>query len=176
MSQPYIGEIRMFGFARVPQGWFACNGALLPISQYDTLFSLIGTTYGGDGMTTFAVPDLRGRLPVHQGTGSGLGNYVLGQSAGSETVTLTVAQLPPHDHAMRATTAIATASTPGPGLMPAAVSGDAFYVDSPTGNNALAMAPQMVAGGGGSLPHDNLMPTLTVQYCIAVYGIYPSPN
>jgi len=176
MSTPYIGEIRMFGFGTrgAPNGWQACDGSLLPISEYDALFALIGTTYGGDGQTTFAVPDLRGRLPIHQGTGPGLSNYVLGQRAGTETVTILPTQMPAHTHTMVATTGASTALTPGTSLLPGAVAGDTFYVNTITGNNAAAMSPQMVGLAGGSQPHENCMPTLTVQFCIATQGIFPS--
>ena len=175
MSTPYIGEIRMFGFGRTPIGWQACDGSLLPISQYDALFALIGTTYGGDGQNTFAVPDLRGRLPIHQGLGAGLSNYVIGQMAGTENVTVLTNQMPAHTHVMVATTGASTAITPGPALLPGAVSGDTFYVNTVTGNNAAAMSDQMLTVSGGSQPHENCMPTLTVQYCMATEGIFPQP-
>lgn len=177
MSTPYIGEIRMFGFGTrgAPNGWQACDGSLLPISQYDALFALIGTTYGGDGQTTFAVPDLRGRVPIHQGTGPGLSNYVIGQRAGTETVTVLPTQMPAHTHTMVVTSGGSTATTPGTSLLPGSVSGDTFYVNTLTGNNPLAMLPQMLTASGGNQPHENCMPTLTVQYCIATQGIFPSP-
>ena len=176
MSTPYIGEIRMFGFGTrgAPNGWQACDGSLLPISEYDALFALVGTTYGGDGQTTFAVPDLRGRLPIHQGTGPGLSTYVIGQRAGTETVTIQSTQMPAHTHTMVATTAAATAVTPGTGLLPGTVSGDTFYTNTIAGNTAAQMSAQMVSLAGGSQPHENTMPTLTVQYCIATQGIFPS--
>ncbi len=176
MSTPYIGEIRMFGFGTrgAPNGWQACDGSLLPISEYDALFALIGTTDGGDGRTTFAVPDLRGRVPIHQGTGPGLSTYVIGQRAGTETVTVLQTQMPAHTHTLVATSGAATALTPGTSVLPGAVSGDNFYVNTITGNNAAAMSPQMVGMAGGSQPHENCMPTLTVQYCIATQGIFPS--
>lgn len=174
MSQPYIGEIRMFGFGRTPNGWQACDGSLLPIAQYDALFALIGTTYGGDGQTTFAMPDLRGRLPVHQGQGPGLGYYVIGQVAGTETVTLLPTQMPAHTHGMLATSAAATSLSPGNTLLPGAVSGDVFYATDLTGAIAAPMSAQSTTIAGGSQPHDNTMPTLTVQYCIAWAGIFPS--
>lgn len=173
MSTPYIGEIRMFGFGRTPIGWQACDGSLLPISLYETLFVLIGTTYGGDGQSTFAVPDLRGRLPIHQGQGSGLSDYVIGQMAGTENVTVLTTQMPAHTHVMVATTGASTAITPGPALLPGSVSGDTFYVNTVTGNTAAAMSDQMLTMSGGSQPHENCMPTLTVQYCIATEGIFP---
>lgn len=176
MSTPYIGEIRMFAFGTrgAPNGWQACDGGLLPISEYDALFALIGTTYGGDGQTTFAVPDLRGRLPVHQGTGPGLSTYVIGQRAGTESVTLLQTQLPAHTHTTVATTAAAASTVPGSTLLPGAVSGDSFYVNTTTGNTAVAMSATAVTNAGGSQPHENCMPTLTVQYCIAWAGIFPS--
>lgn len=176
MSTPYIGEIRMFGFGRTPNNWQACDGSLLPISQYDALFALIGTTYGGDGQTTFAVPDLRGRLPIHQGTGPGLSTYVIGQQAGTETVTVLPTQMPAHTHALVTTAAVATALTPGPTLLPGAVSGDSFYVSDVSGATAVPMSAQATSIAGGSQAHPNTMPTLTVQYCIATFGIFPSPQ
>lgn len=176
MSQPYIGEIRMFAFGSrgAPNGWQACDGSLLPISQYDALFALIGTTYGGDGQTTFAAPDLRGRVPIHQGSGPGLSNYVIGQRAGVENVTLIPIQMPAHSHSAVATTAAATSTVPGSTLLPGAVSGDSFYVNTTAGNTAVAMSAQAVTLAGGSQPHENCMPTLTVQYCMATFGIFPS--
>lgn len=176
MSQPYIGEIRMFGFGRTPNGWQACDGSLLSIAMYDTLFALIGTTYGGDGVSTFAVPDLRGRLPIHQGQGPGMSNYVIGERAGTESVTLIQGQIPQHTHTLLATSAASTATTPGAGLLPGAVSGDTFYVNTITGNSAAAMSAQMLSLAGGNQPHENCMPTLTVQFCISLFGIFPSQN
>lgn len=176
MSDPFLGEIRMFGFGRTPVGWQACDGTLLSIAQNDALFNLLGTIYGGDGVNTFAVPDLRGRLPIHQGQGQGLSTYVIGQIAGTENVTLTSGQIPAHSHTLQVTTAAATATTPGPALLPGTVSGDTFYVNTIVGNTAAAMESNMLANSGNSLPHENCMPTLTVQYCIATSGIYPSQN
>lgn len=176
MSTPYIGEIRMFGFGTrgAPNGWQGCDGSLLPISEYDALFALIGTTYGGDGQTTFGVPDLRGRLPIHQGTGPGLSTYVIGQKAGSETVTVLPTQMPAHTHTLVATSGAASSLTPGIALLPGAVSGDSFYVSDVTGATQVAMSAQSTSLAGGSQPHENTMPTLTVQYCIATQGIFPS--
>ncbi|MEA9566406.1 tail fiber protein [Xanthomonas sp. WHRI 8932A] len=172
MSTPFIGEIRMFGFGRTPQNWQACDGSLLQISDYETLYMLLGTAYGGNGTTTFAVPDLRGRVPIHQGQGPGLSNYVLAQRSGTETVTLIDLQMPAHTHTAQATTSAATATAPA-GLLPAAVSGSTFYVSDVNGATTLAMSAQSTSFSGGSQPHDNLMPTLTVQYCIATTGIFP---
>lgn len=174
MSQPYIGEIRMFGFNRAPNGWQPCNGSLLAISENDALFSLIGTTYGGDGQTTFGVPDLRGRLPVHQGQGPGLSNYVIGQAAGAESVTVLAPQMPAHSHTAFATSGAATTGTPGTSVVPGAVSGQTLYVTDTSGGTPFTLSAQSVSSAGGSQPHENCMPTLTVQYCIALFGIYPS--
>jgi microcystin-dependent protein len=176
MSTPYIGEIRMFGFGTrgAPNGWQACDGSLLPIAEFDALFALIGTTYGGDGQTTFAAPDLRGRLPIHQGTGPGLSTYVIGQKSGTETVTVLPTQMPAHTHTLAVTSAAATAVTPGASLLPGTVSGETFYASDITGATALPMTAQATSVAGGSQPHENCMPTLTVQYCIATQGIFPS--
>lgn len=176
MSTPYLGEIRMFSFGSrgAPNRWQSCDGSLLPISEYDALFALLGTTYGGDGQTTFGVPDLRGRLPIHQGTGPGLNTYVIGQQAGTETVTVLPTQMPAHTHALVTTAAVSTALTPGTGLLPGAVSGDSFYASDVSGATQVPMSAQSTSLAGGSQPHDNTMPTLTVQYCIATQGIFPS--
>lgn len=174
MSTPYIGEIRMFGFGRTPNNWQACDGSLLPISEYDALFALIGTTYGGDGQTTFGVPDLRGRLPIHQGTGPGLSTYIIGQKAGTETVTVLPTQMPAHTHTLVATTGAATTLTPGSTLLPGTVSGENFYVSDVSAATIVPMSAQSTSQAGGSQPHENCMPTLTVQYCIATFGIFPS--
>ncbi len=177
MSQPYVGEIRMFAFGNrgAPSGWQSCNGGLLPISEYVALFALLGTTYGGDGQTTFAVPDLRGRIPLHQGTGPGLGTYVIGQRAGVEAVTLIANQMPAHTHALLASSAAATTATPGATVVPGAIGGDTIYATDLTGATTAPMAAQSTTIAGGSQPHENTMPTLTVQYCIAWAGIYPAP-
>lgn len=164
MSDPYIGEIRMFGGNFAPEGWMFCNGQMLAISDYDTLFNLIGTTYGGDGQQNFALPNLQGRLPVHQGSG-----YNLAQSAGSETVTLTGNQIPSHTHPFNATGAGNLASPAG--ALPA--SGDTLYsATAPT----VAMNAQSIAPSGGGQPHDNMMPYLAASFIISLYGIYPSQN
>lgn len=174
MSTPYIGEIRMFGFARVPNGWFACDGSLQSIAEYDVLYTVIGTTYGGDGSTTFGVPDLRGRVPVHQGRRTGLSPYVMGQKAGSENVTLLQMQLPQHTPSLMATAALATTGAVGAAVVPAALSGETMYVTDIAGAIGATMAANAVVSPGGNQPHENEMPTLTVQFCIAWAGIYPS--
>ncbi|MET0616310.1 MAG: tail fiber protein [Luteibacter sp.] len=183
MSDQYIGEIRLFGFARVPEGWFACDGSLKPIAQYETLYVLLGTTYGGDGVNTFGVPDLRGQVPVHQGNGQGLTPRPIGSGGGTEQVTLTVAQLPAHTHTMSASTANATSGSPS-GLLPAAIvnntpptppPADQFYIN-PTTVQPVTMNSQTIQNQGGSQPHDNMMPTLTANFCISYIGIYPTQS
>ncbi|MFY2762817.1 phage tail protein [Arenimonas sp. MALMAid1274] len=176
MSTPYIGEIRMFGFSRVPTGWVPCDGRLLSIAEYEVLFVLIGTTYGGDGQNTFAVPDLRGRVPVHTGQGPGLSVYVLGQQAGTETVTLTAAQMPLHQHPASATSAAASTGTPGNSVVPGTVANQTMYATNLTGATPFTQSASAITPSGGSQPHENCMPTLTVQYCIAWAGIFPSQN
>ena len=176
MSVPFIGEIRLFGFNFAPVGWQACNGALLQISQNETLFALLGTTYGGDGQATFGVPDLRGRIPIHQGQGPGLSNYVIGQVAGAETVTLTAQQMPSHTHALGASTAAATTVAPSNTVVPGAISGDTMYAADLTGATAVAMSAQSTTTAGGAQPHDNTMPTLVANWCVASEGIFPSQN
>jgi microcystin-dependent protein len=176
MSTPYVGEIRLFGFPRIPTGWFACNGDLYAISDYEALYSLIGTTYGGNGTTNFAVPDLRGRLPVHQGTGGGLSPAVLGQSYGTETVTLLTTQIPTHNHMLLASQAAGSTSTPGTSLYFANVSPDVWYYTAQGAATAETMNPAVIGQTGNSLPHDNCMPTLTGSYCIAWAGVFPSQS
>ena len=176
MSTPYIGEIRMVGFTFPPAGWYACNGQLVAIAENEALFALIGTTYGGDGITTFGLPDLRGRVPIHQGQGPGLSTYFIGQMSGSETVTLTPNQIPAHTHQAYATTAAATTGTPGPTVLPGSVSGQTLYVTDTTGGAPFTLAPQSMTTAGGSQPHENRMPCLTVMFCIAGSGIFPSRN
>jgi microcystin-dependent protein len=164
MSQPYVGEIRMFGGNFAPVGWSFCNGSLQPIDQYTALFQLIGTTYGGDGQSTFGLPDLQGRLPFHQG-----GSFIIGQKAGTETVSLTTQQLPSHSHlAMCSNNGTAT-SNPGNALWLNWASNQ--YTDQPLTSTMLNGAMQPT---GGNQPHDNLMPFLTVNFIIALYGVYPS--
>ncbi|MGO1073263.1 phage tail protein [Lysobacter sp. CA199] len=174
MSNPYVGEIRLFGFGRTPQGWIPCDGRLLAISQYDVLFTLIGTTYGGDGISTFAVPGLSGRVPIHQGQGPGLSSYVTGQASGSESVTLITQQMPAHGHTLLATSQLATATQIGVGVELGALNGDAMYVTDTSGSSPLAMNPASLTPSGGNQPHSNLMPTLTAMFFIAAFGFFPS--
>jgi microcystin-dependent protein len=172
MSDQYVGEIRMFGGTFAIQGWSYCNGSLISISQNSTLYQLLGTTYGGDGVNTFALPDLQGRVPVHQGQGAGLQNYVLGQKAGAETVTLTVAQLPAHPHG-----AVGSASGAGIGNPAGATWGNSGITNNSFGPGPSANASMnngSTGMSGGSQPHDNMLPFLVVSFIIALYGIYPS--
>ena len=177
MSTPYVGEIRLFGFSRIPNGWFSCDGSLKSIAEYQVLFVLLGTTYGGDGVQTFAVPDLRGQLPLHQGTGQGLTQRVIGQSGGTENVTLIGNQMPTHTHAATVTSGNASTTTPGNQLQPAALTNsDTMYATDATGAASFALTNAAVGMQGGSLPHDNTMPTLTTSHCIAWAGIFPSQS
>ena len=172
MAQPYIGEIRMFAGNFAPAGWAFCNGQLLPISENETLFVVIGTTYGGDGQETFALPNLQSRIPVHNGTGSGLSSYQLGETGGTEQVTLTTNQIPIHTHAPLASDAGGTADSPGNNFWAASSLGKP-YVAGPPG---VQMNPQSISPTGGSQPHDNMMPFLCVTYIISLFGLYPSPT
>ena len=176
MSEPFVGEIRMFGFTRVPQGWLACDGSLQPISNYEVLFNLIGTTYGGDGQVTFAVPNLCGAVPVHQGRGQGLSPYVLGQSSGTENVTLLPTQIPGHNHPMTATTVTVGSTTVTNTQEFGTVAGETMYATDATGATMYLTSPLSTQAVGNTQPHDNEMPTLTVQFCIAWAGIYPQQS
>jgi microcystin-dependent protein len=169
---PYIAEIRMFAGNFAPLGWAFCNGQLLAISQNDALFSLIGTTYGGDGFTTFALPDLRGRAPVHMGQGPGLQNFVLGQQGGAEVVTLNVAQLPIHSHVAGASSANGSSDGPAGGV-PARNAAGAPQYGTPPNTNMAAAALQST---GGTQPHTNMQPCLAINFIICLEGIYPSQN
>jgi microcystin-dependent protein len=166
MSQPYVGEIRVFAGNFAPRGWALCNGQLLPISANAALFNLIGTTYGGDGQSTFALPDMRGRLPIHQG-----GGYAIGQSGGAETVTLSSQQYPAHAHALYASNDSADAASPQ-GNLPAATLNTLAYIQIPEFTPMAAQAIGTYAGG--NQPHDNFQPYLSMNFIIALSGIYPS--
>jgi len=164
MSSPYVGEIRMFGGNFAPAGWAFCDGSLLAISEYDTLFNLIGTTYGGDGQSTFAVPNLQSRVPVHMGTG-----FSLAETGGTETVTLTSSQIPSHTHAATGLSTTGNASSPS-GAIWAASALNQFASAVPN----IAMSPSALGSTGGSQPHDNMSPYLVVNFIISLYGIFPS--
>lgn len=174
MSSPYIGEIRMFGGNFAPVGWAFCNGALIPISENDTLFLLIGTTYGGDGQNTFALPDLQGRLPMHMGQGAGLSPRTIGEQDGVEMVTLTTNQIPTHSHAPLSVSGNGNQATPQNGVW-AGVTSSIYTSNAPDlVNNAFNNT--LGGSGGGSQPHDNMMPYLTISFIISLFGIYPSPT
>ncbi|MGO4109344.1 phage tail protein [Paenibacillus sp. YAF4_2] len=171
MSDQYVGEIRMFGGTFAPVGWAFCNGQLLSISENDVLFSLIGTTYGGDGQLTFALPDLQGRLPVHAGRSSSGTTYIIGQKAGQENVTLTNNQLPAHTHFANSSNLAGTTNSPE----------NAFWATSSKNQYSDALPdtqlnPAVIGATGGSQPHDNLMPYTALSFIIALNGIWPSQN
>lgn len=172
MAQPYVGEVRMFGGNFAPAGWMFCEGQLLPISENETLFQLIGTTYGGDGQSTFALPDMRGRVPVHMGTGSGLSTYVLAETFGAETVTITQNTLASHSHTLLAYNAVANSPNPGNNLLGLSSQASMFFSDPPSA----AMDSSIVSAVGGNQPHDNFMPYLCVSFIISLFGIFPSPT
>ena len=167
MAQPYVGEIRMFAGNFAPAGWMFCEGQTLAISENETLFQLIGTTYGGDGETTFKLPDLRGRIPLHQGNG-----FTLAEAAGVETVTLTTPQIPVHNHAFLVNTAGGQSSSPTNNLRAASPSLDLYREAAPT----VALAATTVGPVGGSQPHTNFQPYLCIDFIISLFGIFPSPT
>lgn len=167
MSDPFVAEIRMFGFNFAPTGWAQCNGQLLPISQNTALFSLLGTFYGGDGKSTFALPDLQGSVPLHQGQGQGLSQYFLGQQGGTESVTLIDSEIPVHTHSFSASEELVNENNVTANFFGA---GETRYA-APA--NIVQMAPQALSPAGGSLPHNNMMNYLVVNFCIALQGIFP---
>jgi len=167
MAQPYVGEIRMFAGNFAPAGWMFCSGQLLPISQNETLFQLIGTTYGGDGQSTFALPDLQGRLPIHQGSG-----FTLAQTGGVESVTLTVQQIPAHTHTFQASANNASVANAGGNVL-AQTPTFTPYIALPANS---ALSPNAIGQTGGSQPHDNFQPYLCVNFIISLFGIFPSPT
>ena len=168
MAQPYVGEIRMFAGNFAPAGWMFCEGQLLPISENETLFQLIGTTYGGDGESTFALPDLRGRIPIHQGNG-----FILAETGGAEEITLTVNQIPAHTHPFLASTALGD-QVGVAGNVVCNSQGALYYVDQGTPN--VSMNPTSIPPVGGSQPHTNFQPYLCVDFIISLFGIFPSPT
>lgn len=168
MAQPYVGEIRMFAGNFAPAGWMMCEGQLLPISENETLFQLIGTTYGGDGEATFALPDLQGRLPLHQGNG-----FTLAETGGAEQVTLMVNQIPSHSHPILASNSIANVSSPKNAILGVSTQASTFFPEAPT--NTL-MHPSTISRVGGSQPHTNFQPYLCINFIISLFGIFPSPT
>lgn len=169
MAQPFVGEIRMFAGNFAPAGWMFCEGQLLPISENDTLFVVLGTTYGGDGQETFALPDLRGRIPIHQGNG-----FILGENGGVESVTLTTQQIPIHTHAFLASGDTATSNSPASQVLAAttAATVSAYGADAPKTN----LLPSMITPVGGSQPHTNFQPYLCINFIISLFGLFPSPT
>jgi len=173
MPQPYVGEIRIFAASFAPAGWMTCEGQLLPISENEVLFNVIGTTYGGDGQSTFALPNLASRFPIHQGQGPGLsGNYILGETGGVEEVTLTTNQIPQHNHPFLCSTDPGGAITPAGNVFG---SGASVQVFRPAIANQPAIA-QTMGATGGSQPHDNMHPYLCMNYIISLFGLFPNPN
>jgi microcystin-dependent protein len=169
MAEPFLSEIRIMSFVFAPQGWALCNGQLLPINQNQALFSLLGTTFGGNGQTNFALPDLRSRTPIHVGSG-----HTLGEQGGAQSHTLSIAELPEHAHVANATTVPATTNTPGNTLLLAQSTAANLYATA--SSNLVAMSPAAIANTGGSQAHLNIQPFLTLSFCIALQGIFPSPT
>ncbi len=171
MSDPFVAEIRIFGFNFAPRGWAFCDGQLLPISQNTALFSLLGTTYGGNGKSNFALPNLQGNAPMHWGQGPGLSLHDLGEASGSETVSLIESEIPAHTHNLQASAFPAAARVPQNNAL-ARSRGDSAY-QSNSSQNLAGMSPQAISTAGGSLPHNNMMPSLTLNFCIAMQGVFP---
>jgi microcystin-dependent protein len=165
MGQPYVGEVRMFGGNFAPAGWMFCEGQLLPISDYETLFNLIGTTYGGDGQSTFALPDLRGRIPLHFGNG-----FTLAENGGAESVTLTTQQIPVHSHPFLATTNSADSNSANGNYLAQPSVMMEYFGNAPSA----ALNPQAISATGGSQPHENFQPYLCVDFIISLFGVFPS--
>lgn len=167
MAQPYVGEIRMFAGNFAPAGWMFCEGQLLPISENETLFQLIGTTYGGDGESTFSLPDLRGRIPIHQGNG-----FILAETGGAEEITLTVNQIPAHTHPLLASADQANTPNPQGNVLSETVTTTPYFNDVPNTN----LNPVSITPVGGSQPHTNFQPYLCIDFIISLFGIFPSPT
>lgn len=173
MSQPYMGEIRMFAGNFPPNGWALCQGQLLPISQNDALFVVLGTIYGGDGQETFGLPNLKGRIPIHMGQGPGITqNYVIGEAAGVESVTLTTQQIPSHNHTALCNNSGGNNPSPANNVW-ANFTDKTFYSTQPA---TTAMAGTALSPIGGSQPHENMMPYLAINFILSLYGIFPSPT
>jgi microcystin-dependent protein len=175
MATPYLGEIKLCAFQFAPRGWALCQGQLLPINQNQALFSLLGTTYGGDGRVNFALPDLRGRTPIHAGS-NGMGNHVLGERGGEESHTLTIAELPPHTHAAQGTGATPATAEPGDALLAPSGGGRRPLTPYGTLSAPVALSPQGLASAGVSQPHPTMQPSLPLNFCIALQGIFPSQS
>lgn len=172
MSSPFVAEIRIFPFSFAPKGWAFCDGQLLPLSQNTALFSLLGTTYGGDGKSTFALPDMQGNAPMHPGQGPGLSLHDLGETGGSETVSLLESEIPAHSHTIMAAANPALLKLPAPTASLARSQGDNAY-QSVVNANIIQMNQNAIAPTGGDQPHNNMQPYLTLNFCIALQGIFP---
>jgi microcystin-dependent protein len=172
MADPFVAEIRIFPFNFAPKGWAFCDGQLLPISQNTALFSLLGTVYGGNGKSNFALPNLQGNAPMHPGQGPGLSLYDLGQTGGSETVSLLESEIPAHSHGVMAAVNPALVKLPSPSVgLARSRNGNAYQTNST--QNLVSMAPQAIAPAGGDQPHNNMQPYLTLNFCIALQGVFP---
>lgn len=172
MADPFVAEIRIFPFNFAPKGWAWCDGQLLPLSQNTALFSLLGTTYGGDGKSNFALPDMQGRAPMHPGQGPGLSLHNLGEQGGSDTVTLLESEIPSHSHMLRGSVEEGTQGTLSNGVsLSTSVGGSPYHTT--TNSNLVTMSPEALAVAGGSLPHNNMQPYLTLYFCIALQGVFP---
>ena len=170
MADPFVAEIRIFPFNFAPRGWAWCDGQLMPLSQNTALFSLLGTTYGGNGKSNFALPDLQGRAPMHPGQGPGLSLHDLGETGGSETVSLLESEIPAHSHTMSASADPADLRIPAPTRSMATSSGGNIYGPAA---NLVSLAPEALAPAGGDQPHNNMQPYLTLNFCIALQGVFP---
>ncbi|NYT40309.1 phage tail protein [Sphingomonas sp. R-74633] len=172
MADPFVAEIRIFPFNFAPKGWAWCDGQLLPLSQNTALFSLLGTTYGGNGKSNFSLPDLQGRAPMHPGQGPGLSLHDLGEEGGVETVQLLESEIPNHSHTLRGSVEDATQGTLSNGVTISTSTGGSLY-QTTTNTNLVTMAPQALSPAGGDLPHNNMQPYLTFYFCIALQGVFP---
>ncbi len=171
MSEPFLAEIRMVGFNFPPRGWAFCDGQILPINQNQSLYSLLGSTYGGDGRTSFALPDIRGRVPIHTGQSGGGVSYIQGQKVGEETVTLTTTEIASHNHKVNSTSSVADQAAPSSIVLPAANTGKPYR-----SNGSGHMAVTSIANAGGGQTHNNIQPSLALNFCIALQGLFPSRN
>lgn len=171
MADPFVAEIRIFPFNFPPKGWAFCDGQLLPLSQNTALFSLLGTTYGGNGKSNFALPDMQGNAPMHPGQGPGLSLHDLGEIGGSETVTLLESEIPSHAHAMMAATTAGNSRAPAGNVLSRSGNGNVYV--PPAGNPVVSMSPNALAPAGGDQPHNNMQPYLTLNFCIALQGVFP---
>lgn len=172
MSNPFVGEIRLFGGNFAPVGWALCQGQTMSIAENDVLFNLIGTTYGGNGSTTFNLPNLASRVPVHQGSGPGLSSYVMGEQTGVESVTLTLNQIPVHNHTVNANAGGASGANPSGMVLASGSAGPPWFASA----QAVSLAASALGMDGGNQPHDNMIPFLTINFIISLFGIFPSQN